>query len=31
MKNSCPASGMPAVNMWCAQTTSDRKAMLAVA
>ena len=31
MKNSCPASGMPTVNMWCAQTTSERNAMLAVA
>ena len=31
MKNSCPASGMPTVNMWCAQTTNDRNAMLALA
>src|SRR5689334_10226493 len=31
MKNSCPASGMPTVNMWCAQTMKDRKAMDAVA
>ena len=31
MKNSCPASGMPTVNIWCAQTMNDRKAMLAVA
>ena len=31
MKNSSPASGMPTVNMWCAQTMNDRKAMLAVA
>ncbi len=31
MKNSSPASGMPTVNMWCAQTMNDRKAMEAVA
>ena len=31
MKNSCPARGMPTVNMWCAQTMNDKKAMLAVA
>ena len=31
MKNNCPASGMPTVNMWCAQTMNDRKAMEAVA
>ena len=31
MKNSWPASGMPTVNMWCAQTMNDRKAMDAVA
>ena len=31
MKKSCPASGMPTVNMWCAQTMNDRKAMDAVA
>ena len=31
MKNSSPASGMPTVNMWCAQTMNDRKAMDAVA
>ena len=31
MKNSCPVSGMPTVNMWCAQTMKDRNAMLAVA
>ena len=30
MKNSSPASGMPTVNMWCAQTTNDRNAMLAL-
>jgi hypothetical protein len=27
MKNSSPASGMPTVNMWCAQTMNDRKAI----
>ncbi len=31
MKNSWPASGMPTVNMWWAQTMNDRNAMLAVA
>ena len=31
MKNSSPASGMPTVNMWCAQTMNDRKAMETVA
>ena len=31
MKNSWPASGMPTVNMWCAQTMNDRKAMEPVA
>ncbi len=31
MKNSSPASGMPTVNMWCAQTMNDRKAIDAVA
>ena len=31
MKNSSPASGMPTVNMWCAQTMNDRKAIEAVA
>src|ERR1700740_1778603 len=31
MKNSCAASGMPTVNMWCAQTMNDRKAMEATA
>ena len=31
MKKSWPDSGMPTVNMWCAHTTSDRNAMLAVA
>ena len=31
MKNSSPVSGIPTVNMWCAQTINDRKAMLAVA
>ncbi len=27
MKNSWPDSGMPTVNMWCAQTMKDRNAM----
>ena len=31
MKNSCPASGMPTVNMWCAQTMNDRNAIEAEA
>lgn len=31
MKNSSPVTGMPTTNMWCAQTTKERKAMLAVA
>ena len=31
MKNISPASGMPTVNMWWAQTMKDRKPMLAVA
>ena len=31
MKKSCPASGMPTVNMWCAQTMNDRNAIEAVA
>ncbi len=31
MKNSSPASGMPTVNMWCAHTMKDRKAIEAVA
>ena len=31
MKNSCPVTGMPAVNMWCAQTMQDRMAIEAVA
>ena len=31
MKYSSPAMGMPTVNMWCAQTMKDRKAMEAVA
>ena len=31
MKNSWPARGMPTVNMWCAQTMKDRKAIDAVA
>src|SRR6185437_3473256 len=31
MKNSCPTTGMPAVNIWCAQTMQERMAMEAVA
>ena len=31
MKNSAPASGMPTVNMWCAQTMNDRMAIDATA
>src|SRR3981081_1059884 len=31
MKNSCAASGMPTVNMWCAHTMKDRKAIEATA
>ena len=31
MKNNSPVSGIPTVNMWCAQTMNDRKAMDAVA
>jgi len=31
MKNSCPVTGMPVVNMWCAQTMNDRMAIDAVA
>ena len=31
MKNSSPCSGMPTVNMWCAQTMNDRNAIVAVA
>ena len=31
IKNSSPVSGMPTVNMWCAQTINDRKAIDAVA
>ena len=31
MKNSSPINGIPTVNMWCAQTINDKKAMLAVA
>jgi hypothetical protein len=27
MKNSWPATGMPTVYMWCAQTMKDRKAI----
>jgi hypothetical protein len=31
MKNSCPVTGMPVVNMWCAHTMNDRIAIDAVA
>ena len=31
MKNSSPPSGMPTVNMWCAQTMKLRKAIDAIA
>ena len=31
MKYSSPVSGKPTVNMWCAQTMNDRKAIEAVA
>ena len=31
MKNNSPASGMPTVNMWCAQTINDKNAIPAVA
>src|SRR5499427_10306135 len=31
MKNSCPVTGMPTVNMWCAHTMNDRMAIDAVA
>ena len=31
MKNISPASGMPTVNMWCAQTMNDRNAIEAIA
>ena len=31
IKNNSPASGMPTVYMWCAQTMNDRNAMAAVA
>ncbi|CFO06160.1 Uncharacterised protein [Bordetella pertussis] len=31
MKYSCPVTGMPVVNMWCAQTMNARMAMAAVA
>ena len=31
MKKSCAASGMPTVNMWCAQTMNERNAIEAVA
>ena len=31
MKNSWPVTGMPVVNMWCAQTMNDRIAIEAVA
>ena len=31
MKYSWPVTGMPVVNMWCAQTMNDSTAMAAVA
>ncbi len=31
MKNNCPVTGMPVVNMWCAHTMNDRMAIDAVA
>src|SRR5690606_1459220 len=31
MKYSCPVTGMPVANIWCAQTRKDRMAMAAVA
>ena len=31
IKNSSPAIGIPTVNMWCAQTTKDSKAIEAIA
>ncbi len=31
MKNSWPVTGMPVVNMWCAQTMNDRIAIAEVA
>ena len=31
MKNSWPATGMPVVNMWCAQTMNESSAIEAVA
>ena len=31
MKKTCPAAGMPTVNMWCAQTRNDRIAIEATA
>jgi hypothetical protein len=31
MKNNCPPTGMPVVNMWCAQTMNERKAIEATA
>ena len=31
MKNSCPVTGMPVVNIWCAQTTKERIAIDPVA
>ena len=27
IKNSCPASGMPTVNIWCAHTRNESRAM----
>ncbi|CPJ58670.1 Uncharacterised protein [Bordetella pertussis] len=31
MKYSCPVTGMPVVNMWCAHTRNDSTAIDAVA
>ena len=31
MKNNWPVTGIPVVNMWCAQTMKDKMAMLEVA
>tara|TARA_B100001741_G_C16272981_1_gene468625 strand:- start:40 stop:297 length:258 start_codon:yes stop_codon:yes gene_type:complete len=31
IKNNCPASGIPTVNIWCAQTTKDKMAIEAIA
>ena len=31
IKNNCPVTGIPVVNMWCAQTTKDKIAIEPVA